>query len=252
MSVNPGAALDTRSLEPAQTGSTDVAARLLAAAGLAGAAIVTVLIGVLHFLPDTSGISPVSRTISEYALTDVGWMFNLGVLSLAAGSTAILAAIVRAALARPGAVGIWFGACWSAALTVIVLFPKHNWAVGPSVNGQIHRTASIVAFLALPVAVLLLTRRRAVPRRDHPAAARVARWLAVASVVWFVPILGALALSPVLRTPWWQAIPLGLVERGLVTCEVCAVIALGVWVLTVTRRTPSPPPASRALPEPAA
>ena len=76
-----------------------------------------------------------------------------------------------------------------------MLFPKHNWAVGPSANGQIHRAASIVAFLCLPVAVLLLTRRRGVPRRDHPIAARFAWWLAVASLAWFAPIVGALALS---------------------------------------------------------
>jgi hypothetical protein len=213
---------------------------------------VVVLVVVLHFLPQTSGISPISRTISEYALTDVGWMFNLGVLSLAAGSLAIFAAIVRAGLARPGAVGIWLGACWSLALTVIVAFTKHNWAVGPSANGQIHRAASIVAFLCLPVAVLLLTRRRGARRRDHATAARFAWWLAVASLAWFAPIVGALALSSAIRTPWWQAIPLGLVERGLVICEVLAIIALGVWVLTATRRTPSPQPASPALTGPAA
>ena len=250
MPATPGAALDIRKRELGEI--TDPLARLLAAVGLAGAAVVVILIGVLHFLPATSGISPISRTISEYALTDVGWMFNLGVLSLAAGSLAIFAAVVRAGLARPGAAGIWLGGCWSAALTVIVLFPKHNWAVGPSANGQIHRAASIVAFLCLPVAVLLLTRRRGVPRRDHPIAARFAWWLAVASLAWFVPIVGALALSSAIRTPWWQAIPLGLVERGLVMCEVLAIIALGVWVLTVTRRTRSPRPASPALTGPAA
>jgi len=245
-------ALETRSRESAPASGTNVAARLLAAAGLASAAVVIVLIGVLHFLPQTSGISPVSRTISEYALSDAGWMFNLGVLSLAAGSLAILAALVRAGLAGPGSVGIWLGACWSAALTVIVLFPKHNWAVGPSVNGQIHRAASIVSFLCLPVAVMLLTRRRGVARGDHPPAARFAWWLAVASLAWFVPIISALALSSAIRTPWWQVIPLGLVERGLVTCEVLAIIALGVWVLTATRRTRNPRPASRALTAPAA
>jgi hypothetical protein len=133
-----------------------------------------------------------------------------------------------------------------------VLFPKHNWAVGPSAGGQIHRVASIVAFLCLPVAVLLLTRRRGAARRDQPIAARFAWWLGVASLAWFAPIVGALVLSPVTRTPWWQAIPLGLVERGLVMCEVLAIIALGVWVLTATRRTPSPRPASRALTGPAA
>ena len=59
--------------------------------------------------------------------------------------------------------GSLLGVLWAAALLVIVLFPKHNWAVGPSTNGQIHRVASIVAFLCLPVAVMLLTRRRRGP-----------------------------------------------------------------------------------------
>lgn len=248
--ATPDAALDTRQRELDQT--PDPLSRVLAVAGIAGAAIVVVLVGALHVLPETAGISPVARTISEYALTDVGWVFNLGVLALALGSLAVLAGIVRAGLARPAAVGIWLGVAWSAALTVIVLFPKHNWAVGPSAGGQIHRVASIVAFLCLPVAVLLLTRRRGAARRDQPIAARFAWWLGVASLAWFAPIVGALVLSPVTRTPWWQAIPLGLVERGLVMCEVLAIIALAVWVLTATRRTPSPRPASRALTGPAA
>jgi hypothetical protein len=193
-----------------------------------------------------------TRTISEYALTDVGWVFNVGVLALALGSLAVFAAVVRAGLARPASIGVWLGVAWSAALTVIVLFPKHNWAVGPSANGQIHRAASIVAFLCLPVAVLLLTRRRGVPRRDHPVAARVAWWFGALSLAWFTPIVGALLLAPVTGTPWFRAIPLGLVERGLVMCEVFAILALGIWVLSATRRSRSPRPASPALIRPAA
>ena len=111
--ATPGAALDARQRELDQI--PDPLTRLLAAAGIAGAAIVIVLVGVLHLLPETSGISPIARTISEYALTDVGWVFNLGVLALALGSLAVLAAIVRAGLARPAAVGVWLGVAWSAA-----------------------------------------------------------------------------------------------------------------------------------------
>jgi hypothetical protein len=64
----------------------------------------------------------------------------------------------------------------------------------------------------------------------------VARWLAVVSLLWFLPIVGAVALAPVTGTPWWQAIPLGLVERGLLVCEVAAVLALAVWALREVRR----------------
>ncbi len=241
---------------PAPAPTTDVAvgrrlpeqgtlrpARMLAAIGLAGTLVSAVVIGSLHLLPQTAGISPVTRTISEYALTDVGWLFTLGVLSLSAGSLAILVASVLAGLARPGSPGILFGMLWSAALLAVVLFPKHNWAVGPSTNGQIHRAASVVAFVCLPVAVLLLTRRRARPAPGSTAA-RCAAGFAVLSLSWFAVILGAMVLSPRRSTPWWQAIPLGLVERGLLLSEVLAVAFLAVWVLSATRRhrpaTPAP------------
>lgn len=241
---------------PAPAPSTDVAvgqrlsarralgpARMLAAIGLAGTLVAALVIGALHLLPQTAGISPVTRTISEYALTDVRWLFTLAVSSLSAGSLAILAASVLAGLARPGSLGILLGALWSVALVAVVLFPKHSWAVGPSTTSQIHRAASGVAFVCLPVAVLLLTRRRA---RQTPAsiAARCAAGLAVLSLSWFAVILGAMALSPHSSTPWWQAIPLGLVERGLLLSEVLAVAFLAVWVLSATRRrrpaTPAP------------
>ena len=79
------------------------------------------------------------------------------------GSLAILPSLVLTGRARRGSLGVALGAVWSAALLLVMIFPKHNWAVGPSTNGQIHRVASIVAFLCLPIAVLLLTRRRGVP-----------------------------------------------------------------------------------------
>ena len=161
----------------------------------------------------------------------------------------MFAALVVAGQARRGSLGVALGVLWSAALLVVVLFPKHNWAIGPSTNGQIHRVASIVAFLCLPVAVLLLTRRTG-PRADRgprqPLAARAAFWLGVLSLSWFSLIIGALLLTPITGTPWYRAIPLGLVERGLVLTEVTAVFALGVWALTSTKRSRNPRPANPA------
>ena len=235
-------------------------ARLLAWLGIGGALTSIVLVGGLHGWPETARVDPIRRTISEYALSSVGWAFNVGVVALAVGSLAIAAGLVVAGLARAGSLGIALIGVWSAALLVIMFFPKHNWAVGPSVNGQIHRVASIVAFLVLPIAVLLLTRgprsSAGAERQPRPAPARVARWLGVLSLAWFAPIFGALLLSPVTGTPWWRAIPLGLVERGLVISEVLAVIALGIWVLLATgvsaRKQPlNPRPATPAQTGPA-
>jgi hypothetical protein len=209
-------------------------------------------VGALHVLPATADISPVRRTISEYALTDTAWAFNVGAITLALGSLAILIGIIRAGLARPGSAGTLLSVAWALALLTVVVFPKNNWAVGPSASGQIHRVASLVAFLCLPVAVMLLTRRRRGNADRTDGASRAAFWLAAASLAWFAPLLVAWLLSPVTGTPWYRAVPLGLLERGLVLCEVTAVIVLGVWVLTATRRSRALLPATRMQIAPAA
>ncbi|MEP6563259.1 MAG: DUF998 domain-containing protein [Nakamurella sp.] len=229
---------DTASADSATTlpsrgphGPSRELARPLALFGIGGALVAIVGVGLLHVLPETAGVDQVRRTISEYALTELGWVFNLGVAALAVGSLAILVALVLAGRARGSSLGVALGAVWAAALLVVMVFPKHNWAVGPSTNGSIHRVASIVAFLCLPIAVLLLTKqtRERGSRVRQAAPARFAFWLAVLSLGWFGVLLGAWALTPVTGTPWWQAVPLGLVERGLVISEVLAVIALGCW-----------------------
>ncbi|HEY5848808.1 MAG TPA: DUF998 domain-containing protein [Microlunatus sp.] len=211
--------------------------RLLATLGLLGPLVAATLVGALHVLPQTAEISPVRRTISEYALTDTAWAFNLGVVALALGSLAILVAAALAGLGRVHSAGFVLGLAWVVALLAIVVFPKHNWAVGPSANGQVHRVASLVAFVCLPLAVLLLTRRRGATGTAN-VASRGAFWSAAASLGWLGTLVGAWLLSPITGTPWYRALPIGLVERGLVLCEVAAVVALGAWVLTA--RTPHP------------
>lgn len=192
-----------------------------------------VVFAVLHLLPATRRISPVTRTISEYALTDAAWLFNLGVLLLVSASVAVFGALALLGRVRALGIGTLFAALWVAGLLTLVSFPKHNWALGAaSTSGQVHRLASLVAFLALPVAVLVAARRRG--RTHHPAAARWAYWLAVLALAWFSPLLYAVVTAPLTGTPWWQAIPLGLVERGLALTEVLAVAALAVFLSTST------------------
>lgn len=236
------------SVEAATVRTQGTAARL-ATLGLLGPIVAGTLVGALHVLPQTAEISPVRRTISEYALTDSAWAFNVGVVALALGSLAILVAAVQAGLARARSLGFVLGLAWVVALLVVVVFPKHNWAVGPSTNGQIHRVASLVAFLCLPLAAMLLTRRRVAGSGSAP---RWGFWLGAASLSWFGTLVGAWLISPITGVPWFRALPIGLVERGLVLCEVAAVVALGVWVITATRRTRVPLSASPARTAPAA
>lgn len=203
--------------------------RLLATLGLVGVALCMVLVGALHVLA-ADLVDPVRRTISEYALGEFRPLFDVGVLTLAAGSSLVLAALVRARLAGPAAASLLAG--WAVALVVLVAFEKANWSVGPSVGGYIHRYASLVAFVCLPLAALLIARGATGPF------AAWARGLAVASAGWLAVIVVAFLLRGVLGVPWWQVVPLGLVERGLAVTEVATVVVLALWAHHAARLAP--------------
>lgn len=206
-----------------------------ARAGVAAVTAALVLIGVMHLVGPSSRIDPVRRTISEYALVPGGWVFDVAVAGLALGSAGVLAALVAARLTRPlSAPSVLLGA-WCVGLLLVVGFEKTNWSIGPSFSGYVHRYSSLVAFLALPLGALLLARRH----RQDPTArpwlrgVRLGSWLALAS---FLPIVGAIAARGVAGVPWWRAVPLGLLERGLALAEVLVVALLAAWALAHTRR----------------
>ncbi|HCT76778.1 MAG TPA: DUF998 domain-containing protein [Micromonosporaceae bacterium] len=208
--------------------SPETHARPLATTGLVAALAGVLAVVVLHLLPPTDQISPIRRTISEYALHETAWLFNLGLLSLAVGSFAVLLALSRAGLVRLISVGGAGLLLWCLGLAAVVYFPKHNWAVGPSANGSIHRVASLVAFIGLPLGALAIAWAW---RRDQRWQAW-AKWTAVSAAVallCFGIIAGAVVLQPVTGVRWWRAIPLGAVERALATAEVVTVLALGWW-----------------------
>jgi hypothetical membrane protein len=209
-------------------------AQPLALGGLAATAAGTLAMGALHLLPPSDRINPIRRTISEYALHETAWLFNVGVLSLALGSLAILLALADAKLVRPVSLGGAGLVVWSVGLAAVVYFPKHNWTVGPSASGDIHRLASLAAFIGLPVAAIAIAWAW---RRDERWR-KCALWTltcAVAALLLFGVILGAFVLQPITGVRWWRAIPLGAVERGLGTAEVAAVFALGWWAYLAQR-----------------
>jgi len=157
---------------PAATGGTAERATL-ANAGLGLLTLGSLLVLLLHVLPPSSQINPMARTISEYALGANGWMFDVGVLALAAGSMLVLAGLVRAGVVRALSGSSVFVTLWSAALAVLVFFEKYDFANGEhtGASGMIHRLASLVAFLSLPTAALLASRgaARRNPRRMRPS-----------------------------------------------------------------------------------
>lgn len=95
-------------------------------------------------------------------------------------------------------------------------------------SGNIHRAASLLAFLSLPVAALLagLSGLRHAPARAPALAVLLA---GVAALLCFAPILWALLSEPWTGVRWWRAIPLGTVERLLGLAEVATVLLLARW-----------------------
>lgn len=162
-------------------------------------------------------------TISEYVYTAGGWAFLTGVLALALGSILLLAGLIHAGLVRPLSFGSILMSLWVIGLVGVAAFPKHNWEIGPSTSGSIHRVATLLAFVSLPAAVLAIARRY--------RSARPAIWMAYGSIAWLSVLFGAIAVSMVTDLRWHRIIPLGIVERGIVAFEVAAVIALGIWLI---------------------
>jgi hypothetical protein len=194
---------------------TSKALPILALSGVAAGAVLVLL---LQVIPPTNTISPLTRTISEYGLSANAWLFNLAVLLVAAGSVLGFAALIRGRIVTPRSPATLFATLWVVSLLVIVWFPKTNWANGPSDGGTVHRVASVVGFVCLPVAVLLAARATGRPR--------LTRTLAIISLLWFAVILGAVGVAMAEQTHWWELIPLGLVERLMALTELLALGSL--------------------------
>jgi hypothetical membrane protein len=199
---------------------------------LAGA----VAILVLHVVPPTSATSPWRRTISEYAYSSLGWVFNVGVLAVAAGSLIIASSLWASGALRRVSAGSLCLVAWSASLAVLVVFPKHDWSVGPSSHGSIHRAASLIAFASVPLAAIAIGRRRS-GRLAVPA--RTAMTCGIVSAGFLSLLVGAFLLRPLTGTPWYRVFPLGLMERGITAFAVAAIVALGWLALRAARELPT-------------
>ena len=198
----------------------------LASLGALVAGVVLML--ALHVLPPTDEINPLRRTISQYALGPNKWIFDVAVLLVALGSALAFAELVRRGLAKPLSAPVVFGALWTLSLLVVVFFTKTDWTVGPSVGGVIHRYASVVGFLSLPLAVLLVARRAFPGSPGWRLAARGFAGLALG--VLSLLFLGVLRMAAG-GGPWWLFVPLGLVERAM---ALFAVAAIAVVMLGLT------------------
>ncbi|MEV2237028.1 DUF998 domain-containing protein [Micromonospora sp. NPDC049891] len=188
----------------------------LALGGILLAAVLTVIghAGV-------SDLDPVSLTVSDYAVSDSGEVIHLAMLLLAAASAVLIPALSRldqpesdrpagtpAPVGRRGPYAEWLLAVWAGGLLVSGLVPTNPPGTDMGTAAYVHRYASVVAFLALPIAGWLLAARL-------PAGARTGIWLRTLTVT---SLLLAVAMA-------WSAYPgdrayYGLIERALILAEV--------------------------------
>ncbi|MER5199792.1 DUF998 domain-containing protein [Streptomyces sp. NPDC002755] len=206
-------------------------ARVLAVSGTAAAVFTVLTIVALDVRLAIVSPGMLRHTISEYGLGPQRWLFGAAVLSLAFGSLAVVAALVSSRIARWRSGAAIAAVLWSAGLTVVALVPKEDRAlVEDTLGGEIHRVASLIAFVSLPIAAQLLARpwRRSATWGSY--AGRIRR-LGLLSALAFAPILYAVGQMVRTGTPWWEILPIGIVERLLVGAEAVTVLVVGVWAV---------------------
>ena len=216
--------------------------RVGALRGLALAMLATgvALILLLHVVPPTSGIDPISVTISEYGRTALAPVFVVAVTLVASGSAVALALFVRAREAHPMSVATVALALWILGMLGVALFPKADWATGATVSGYVHRTSATVAFIALAVAIIALIvgdrvrtpLTRMPPQRRMSAPARITAAACATAALIAVLALGVyIAVATELGVQWWIELPLGLLERLFLAVELTGLVTL----VTTTR-----------------
>ncbi|MEV0429577.1 DUF998 domain-containing protein [Micromonospora sp. NPDC050495] len=199
---------------------------LLALGGIALAAVLAV-IGHLEVNDD---LNPWSLTVSDYAVSDRGGVIDVAMALLAGATVVLLPSLRRTGVARPALALL---AAWSAGLVAAAVIPTNEPGLPMDTAAYVHRYASVVAFLALPLAGWLLARRLG------GGAAGWLRGLTVTSLLLAAAMI-------------WSAYPgdrvlIGLAERLLVLAEVAL---LAVVAATLVRRGGGAPAAPRVGEQP--
>jgi hypothetical protein len=205
---------------------------MLTGSSLGALLLGSVLVLLLHVVPPTSEEDPARRTLSQYALGPNKWVFDVAVLLVALGSALAFAELVRRRLIRPLSAPVVLGGLWTLCLLVVVWFTKTDWTVGPSTHGMIHRYASIVGFVALPLAVLLVART---VFADAPGWRRAAQAFGVLALSGPLVLLVGMIRMLAGGGPWWRFLPLGLVERTMAVAAVAAIVVVVLGVAAKSR-----------------
>jgi hypothetical protein len=187
----------------------------------------SVALAALLHLGWSGQVDPVAQTLSDYALHDgAATLFTACVASAAAGSAALLAALLRSRLPvgtlAPAALAV---GC--AGLSLCAVFRTDPAGGAQSLSGLVHRNAAGASLAALPAAGLLLARRL---RGHRPTSARARRirhlsWASSGAALLF---LGTHVSASRPRPPGSVPVTrlLGLAERVTLGLEIALLFAM--------------------------
>jgi hypothetical protein len=170
---------------------------LMAYACLSGNGCFAVAVLALHLLQPE--LSPLNYAVSYYVHGAQGWLFTAGLLAWGLGSAALFLGLARSirihsrirGSIRAG-VGLSALAVWSAGVLATGMFRADPWNKPPSMTGLIHENAARVAFVAMPLAALLLSHglRRAPEWRRIAGVLRLfAALILISLLVFFASLL---------------------------------------------------------------
>ncbi|MFF0718559.1 DUF998 domain-containing protein [Micromonospora sp. NPDC003816] len=183
-------------------------------------------------------LDPLSLTVSDYAVSESGGAIHLAMLTLGGASAVLVLGLRR--LDRPGGTGRGrvgaaqvLLAAWAGGLLLAGLVPTNPPGTEMDTAAYLHRYASVVAFLALPLAGWLIAAQLPTTARTA-STARTARWLRALAVA---SLLLAAAMI-------WSAYPgdrayYGLIERALILAEVALLTVLATVGGRVGAATPT-------------
>ncbi|MFI7215290.1 DUF998 domain-containing protein [Micromonospora maritima] len=185
---------------------------LLALGGIALAAVLAV-IGHVEVNDD---LSPWSLTVSDFAVSDRGGVIDTAMAVLAVAGLVLLPALRRCGAGR---LPLALLTAWSAGLLAAAVVPTNEPGTPMDTAAYVHRYASVLSFLALPVVGWLLARRLGAGHAGWLRAWTVASLLLAAAMIWSA-------------YPGDRAL-IGLAERLLILAETALLTTLA---LAVSRR----------------
>lgn len=195
-----------------------VASQDLGTFSMAGTALFLALVAVLHFL--SPGFNPIQRPTSEYAVGPFGYLMAAAFLSLSLGTWALVIGL-RRDLSKPArsTPGLVFLGLFGIGLLVAATFPIDLDGAPSTLAGTIHAINGSLAFLALVVGTILVSRRLKKDDEWRPIY-RVALVLALILLAAFVA--GGIAAA----TETWA----GIAQRSLLVTFASWFLLVGYWL----------------------